>query len=187
MEENRYQILQQMLVGAGAAIAAAECHGVLCGRLCAVGEADPEAWIEECLGAPDPADAAGGRCRGALARLYAETCSALESAGVDLVLLLPPDSASLEQRVQALAEWCQGFLHGLAMGWAGSIEDLPADSREVVQDLLGVTRAGLEPGVDAEEQEQAYAEIVEYTRVGVLLIREELRAAQDEPAGRRLH
>ena len=45
---------------------------------------------------------------------------------------------------------------------------------EVLRDLTHISQASVETGADAEEEEQAYAEIVEYVRAGVQLIHDEL-------------
>jgi uncharacterized protein YgfB (UPF0149 family) len=52
----------------------------------------------------------------------------------------------------------------------------------VLRDLTHISQASVETGAEAEEEEQAYAEIVEYVRAGVQLIHDELielRAAGD--------
>ncbi|HYW91137.1 MAG TPA: YecA family protein [Gammaproteobacteria bacterium] len=187
MNTDWYQTLQEALVRAGAVTDAAECHGSLCGWLCGAHESDPRPWIDESLGGADPRNLAAGECRELLLQLHGETRRVLEAAGTDLHLVLPPDSAPLEQRVDELGHWCQGFLHGLGVARPGSMEGLPENSREVIHDFLDVTRAALEPDGDDEEQEGAYAEIVEYIRVGVLLVYEELYPEQDGTSPRRLH
>jgi hypothetical protein len=44
----------------------------------------------------------------------------------------------------------------------------------VLRDLTHISQASVETGANAEEEEQAYAEIVEYVRAGVQLIHDEL-------------
>ena len=44
----------------------------------------------------------------------------------------------------------------------------------MLRDLTHISQASVETGADAEEEEQAYAEIVEYVRAGVQLIHDEL-------------
>ena len=54
---------------------------------------------------------------------------------------------------------------------------------EVLRDLTHISQAAVETGADAEEEEQAYAEIVEYVRAGVQLIHDELLEARTGVAG----
>ena len=64
-------------------------------------------------------------------------------------------------------QWCQGFLYGLG---AGSIPGCRAACRgrsgEIVRDLAEITRAGVDAGESEESNESAYAELVEFVRVG---------------------
>ena len=60
----------------------------------------------------------------------------------------------------------------MSIAGAGDLDALPADSREIVGDLSKF--AGIRGGGRDEEEENAYAELVEYIRVGVMLINQEL-------------
>ena len=86
------------------------------------------------------------------------------------------------ERALALSQWCQGFLYGFGTGGPCRASELTAEVEEVLRDLTHISQASVDTGADAEEEEQAYAEIVEYVRVGVQLIHDELielRAAGD--------
>jgi len=169
-----YQTLDDTLSRAGALTDAAECHGNLCGMLCGDPSPDPAPWIEQTLGDAEADERVLGDARGVLGRLYDETRRIFEERGTEFEPLLPPDEDALEYRVQELVLWCQGFLFGLGASRVGTIEELPGNSREIVHDLLEMTRTGMEVGSEGEDEEAAYAEVVEYLRVGVLLVYEEL-------------
>ena len=64
-----------------------------------------------------------------------------------------------------------------------------ARSGELVRDFTEITRAEVDEGQDAEANEGAYAELVEFVRVGVQLLFEELAAARAPaaPADAPLH
>ena len=84
--------------------------------------------------------------------------------------------------MHALGEWCQGFLSGLTLGGISDFDKLGTDAREVVEDLVEIARAGTSYHLEgSEEDEQAYAELMEYLRVGVLLINEELQPLKSAP------
>ncbi|MGH8453584.1 MAG: UPF0149 family protein, partial [Nevskiales bacterium] len=97
--------------------------------------------------------------------------------------LLPEDDDALNLRVDALAEWCQGFLYGLATKPALDLNQASSELREVVSDLIQISRAGIEDDEDPDEDadENAYTELVEYVRAGVQLIFLELRPAEEAP------
>jgi len=97
-------------------------------------------------------------------------------------LLLPEDEASLDTRTVALAQWCQGFLYGLGGSAIQDTNGLPGEVGEIVRDLSEITRVGVDDGQSVESNESAYAELVEFVRVGVQLVFEELSPLRDQPS-----
>ncbi len=91
--------------------------------------------------------------------------------------MLPGDDISAEQRATAMAHWCEGFLHGLVSAEHGKAlkERLAAEPlADIIRDMLQITRAAVDEESDAETNEAAYAEILEYMRVAAQLAYEEL-------------
>jgi uncharacterized protein YgfB (UPF0149 family) len=136
---------------------------------------------------------------------HEETSNALQQAGkklmqihqisveqmndieADFELMLPDDDEPLEMRIEALGAWCQGFVYGLAVGGIKEDTELPEDSKELITDILEISRAGYVADNEAElatdegnseEDEVAFMEVSEYVRMGVLLIYEELQPLQ---------
>jgi len=159
-----------------AEMSAAEAHGLLCGMLCARGACDIALWQQHVLG-----DAADGALRnkdisGLLTDLYRATVEQLNDALTEFHLLLPDEDDPLPGRVSALADWCLGFVLGLAEGGISRDTKLPDDSDEIMRDIIQISRADAE-GAEAldDEDEVDFMEIVEYVRTGVLLMNEELQ------------
>jgi uncharacterized protein YgfB (UPF0149 family) len=126
-------------------------------------------WLEEIV-----VTEVGLGAHGRILEMAAErTRAALEAGEMGLELLLPDDGAPLRERGQALADWCKGFLFGIGLAGAALHRALSADAREVIGDLTELSRLDADEE-DNEGSEAAYAELVEYVRVGVLLIHEEL-------------
>ncbi len=67
-----------------------------------------------------------------------------------------------------------GFLYGLGSGSIQDLSKLPGEVGEVVKDFDEITRVGVDAGDAEESNEAAYAELVEFVRVGVQLVFEEL-------------
>lgn len=177
-----FDALDASLALAGAHAGAAECHGALTGWLASGRGADPQQWLEPMLEELDPDAALVVRCRTDLVELHRAVASQLRGGALDFMLLLPEDDRPLTTRVAALAEWCAGFLFGL--GLAGEAATRGGEEvREVIGDFTEIGRAGLETGDDTEQDEVAYAELVEYVRIGAHLVHDTLRG--DPP--RRLH
>jgi len=158
------------LRAAGAPQGAADAHGMLCALLCDEPSLDVVAWLER-LGAGAAPD------REPLAALHARTRAQLAGDAFDLEPWLPDDAEPLEQRVEALGEWCQGFLGGL--GLAGIDPDrLEGDVAEFVRDLAAIAQATLERDANAERAERDFVELVEFLRIGTYLVRDALRTVQ---------
>ncbi len=156
-------------------VPAAESHGCLCGALCASADYPIEAWFEEIV----PDAQALGESREPLRLLFEDTLRALRGDEMEFEPLLPDDEAALEDRARALSQWCQGFLYGFGTTEPLKSDEMPANVNEVLRDLTHIGRASVEIDEDDDEQEQAYAEVIEYIRAGVQLIHDELYEARD--------
>ena len=56
--------------------------------------------------------------------------------------------------------------------------ELPGEVGEIVRDFIEITHAEIDEGGTDESDENAYAELVEFVRVGVQLLFEELAVAR---------
>ena len=97
-------------------------------------------------------------------------------------LLLPEDAQSIDERATALAQWCQGFLYGLGSGAVQDAGSLPGDVGEIVRDLTEISRVGVDIAQPEESNENAYAELVEFVRVSVQVLFEELEPVRGQPS-----
>lgn len=171
-------------------VAVAEAHGMLCGLLCSLPSAMAKTrWFSELL---DAAGLSAGSLAGRAAELHAldrwfiASAAALNDAELGFTPLLPDDEVPLGTRLAALGDYCSGFTYGLGIGIAGrGSRPLPADSAEIVRDFQAIESSDVESDADgiSREAESAYIELVEYVRVGVLLIHEELRPVTPAGAG----
>jgi uncharacterized protein YgfB (UPF0149 family) len=154
--------------------AAAEAHGTLCGLLCAAADDLPGAWIHNTLAdAQENPRQLPVNTRRTLEALYERSLTALEGQQMTFAPLLPDDRSELPKRTSALAGWCQGFLYGLAVRGLREFSELDGEIREFLEDMVEISRAELEvEALPSEADEAAYAELVEYVRVGVQLMYE---------------
>jgi uncharacterized protein YgfB (UPF0149 family) len=74
--------------------------------------------------------------------------------------------------------WCTGFLYGLGTS-AADPQRLPGELGEIVRDLTEITRADVDTRDTREANESALAELVEFVRVGVQLVFDELGALRE--------
>ncbi len=158
-----------------------EFHGTLCGVFCSQNAAEVDPL--ELLDVPTEDIQNDEEAELLLQTLAARTLEALMSSEMSFAPLLPADDLPLATRVQALALWCQGFLYGLSSRRKLDLASYSEEAREIIGDLSQFTQAGLDAGDDQEIEEGAYAELVEYIRVGAQLVFLELNPATHPPSG----
>ncbi len=171
----QHQIIDDALRRAGSNWNAAQSHGLVSGRLAVEGRPAAAGWLDQVLEGTDERNAARKECEDLLIALFDDTHRQLSERQSGFAPLLPDDDDSTAIRTEALAHWCEGFLHGLVSGQ----HDDALKSRlgneplaDIIKDVLQITRADV--GEDEEDDEEALTEIVEYLRVAAQLVYEEL-------------
>lgn len=174
MMQPDYADTQHLLAQEHSLADAAEAHGTLAGCLCGASGYRFEDWLKEIL----PEGRATGAATRHLRELYDATVTALIQPDMEFTPQLPDDEAPLEERTAALAHWCQGFLYGLGAGSIPDASELPGEVGEVVRDFIEISHAAVDAESGEESNENAYTELVEFVRVGVQLLFEELASAR---------
>ena len=176
-----YPALNALLARLGYGDDASAYHGSLCGSLCRQKpeDVDPVALFDDEELTPDAAT------RAELKQLREETIAALTDLQSAFMPVLPDDGSPLSDRAKALGGWCEGFLYGLAGRIKLNLRECSEEVREIVKDFTQFTRASLDSGGEDEVEEEAYAELIEYIRVGAQLVYMELHprsgATSDSP------
>jgi uncharacterized protein len=166
-------------------VAASDLHGSLTGYLCGGGVASPRNWLQRLEIEPDPDIDPGARTE-LLSRLFRDCRAQLDDPGFAFEPLLPGEDESLVERADALVQWCRGFLGGLGLAGVGADRQLSEDSAEILRDFGAIAASQFEYD-DAEEDESALTEVLEFIRVGVLLLHAELVPPAAPEPGNRLH
>lgn len=165
----------------GADLSVAECHGRLVGWLCAAHGLSREQWLGHLAPEVAAGDVLLAEAAATLEGLRQAALAQLNDPVLDFQPLLPGDDQPLEARVEALGEWCQGFLLGMSLGGLKDVAKLPGDSGEALRDLVQLSRAGSYEVGEGEEDEEAYTQLLEYVRTAVLLVNEELNPTRAAP------
>lgn len=162
----------------GYAVSAAGLQGLLLGRASAGAGFDGTAWLAEARQAlgNEPDEAVSKALLGLLEMVRQE----LTGDGVAVTLLLPGDEAPLTERVQAVAQWSQGFLEGF--GIALGNRPLSQDAREALQDLTAIAQIQ-QPDGESEQAENDYTQVVEYLKLVPTLLFSEFAAPRQGAAG----
>jgi uncharacterized protein YgfB (UPF0149 family) len=176
-----YDEFERVLRDAHALPEPAEAHGTLAGALCSSRDYGLIEWLREIL--PDESADESVLQSSVLQNVYNSMVRTLVGHDADFKPLLPDDDAPLMERADALSLWCQGFLYGLGSGATPDPGKVSTEAGEIIRDLTEITHVGVEAGEENEENEAAYAEVVEFVRVGVQLLFVELAPARgQEPA-----
>jgi yecA family protein len=155
-----------------------EAHGTLAGALCAATDFGLEDWLREVY---TDGQAGHDAAQEAMQALYAETRESLASGLMQFQVLLPGDDVPIADRATALGQWCQGFLYGLGTSAIPDVDTLPEQISEIVRDLSAITQVSVDAAESDETNEEAYTELVEFVRVGVQLLFDELARYRDKP------
>jgi hypothetical protein len=152
-----------------------ECHGIACGLLCRQADASLDMFIG-LLDMLEVVNEPGTGLRMSLDELLNSSRDQLSDEDMGLALWLPADNETLEDRTSALAQWCSGFLAGLGSSGDETLDALSEDSNDALRDLQKISAADVTDTTESEEDENAFMEIIEYIRVVILMIREDLRS-----------
>lgn len=190
---DSYQDLGTTLARLNVPLVVSEVHGLCCGLLCSLpSTAAKTRWFTETLDAAslsaDQVTLKAAEIK-ALDEWFGQTLSVLNGNDLDFSPLMPDDAVPVKERITALKDFCAGFTYGI--GIASSQRGhtpLPQDSREIIEDFQAIEAADSMHDSETTDQindqvlnnhansdEEVYNELLEYVRVGVLLVLEELR------------
>ncbi len=172
-----YASVMDLLAGLGLPFSVSELHGVMCGYLVAgkpeQGEAYLLAWV------PNKTHDVTRAMKAILFQIYAISQQQFNENDFQFQLLLPDDEASLVVRAEAFGQWCVGFTQGLHLAaFNPSVFDDPElmDALRHVADFAQLDYDEL--SVETED-ECAFEEIMEYTRMIACHVYEEMRLYQN--------
>lgn len=157
----------------------AECHGIVCGLLCRL----PDARLDAFIGLLDMLEVLktpGAGLKMAFEELLKASKAQLSDEDLGFSLWLPDDEEMLEERTMALSQWCNGFLAGIGSSGDETLKALSEEANEALKDLQRISTADVSDTDESEEDEIAFAEIVEYIRIVTLMIREDLRGPEGQ-------
>jgi uncharacterized protein YgfB (UPF0149 family) len=164
-----YADVTQALQDMESDIPCAEAHGLLCGVICATGGKMKMGWEKLLSGEQQNAESIA-----VLQQLTASSFQKMTEFSLEFTLLLPDDDTDINDRAEALGIWCQGFLTGLQQGTRSLEENTSAEVNEALQDLTEIAQINYGEIGASEEDETAYFELVEYVRLAVLMLYQEL-------------
>lgn len=144
-------------------------QGLMIGQLCADTSLTEAMWLKQFL-VEAGITKIKERWLQDLHQLYEHTLLGLNSDAFELELFLPDDTSSLSQRVNHLALWAEGVLHGLGLG---QLPELNTELTELIQDLSELAMVEPPENVDDMAEEQ-YMQLYEFARLAAMMFYDQL-------------
>ena len=91
-------------------------------------------------------------------------------------LLIADEDCTLREQADTLIQWCQGFLVGLGLQKISTSDE---DVLEMIKDFSEISKLDAEV-LDNEQNAQDLSEIIEFVRIGTLLIQETLQPSKQD-------
>lgn len=180
MVHPSYDELELALTRVDAVHEPAEVHGILCGLLVHQSSVPADTFVGIVLGKVDDADVLQQETRELLRASHAATLKQLQDPELGFELMLQDDDEPLEQRVTSACQWAGGLLYGLAQQGVRSFQNFSEDTRDFLNDCKEISGGEYEMEGGAED-ETIYQELVEYLRLGTLMVQEEMQPVKAPP------
>lgn len=165
-DEILYSEYQDVLVG----INPSEAQGMLISYICAHPNEAILLWIKELSRLTNDGIKEGDL----LVALYKDTVQSLNDLNFTFSPLLP--EGDVYQKIEALQQCAEGLIYGIGINHL----KLEGDAYEFMNDLIEFshTTFEVEDEMNEEETEQDFEEVLEFVRMGILLLYHETLHAQ---------
>lgn len=166
----------------------AQLQGYALGMLVVGYECSDSQWLALAEAFIDPVQSPNEADRLTLLELMQEAKQRLRNGGMDLHLLLPDDEVEISLRVDALGQWCQGFLAGFAYAGKQLAEQqkpqqFSKEVSEMLSDIAAIAQAGLGDGDEEEaERERSFFDLTEYLRLAAINVYLDCTGSAADPA-----
>jgi len=180
-----YDQVNDALITLGALGTAAETHGLLCALMSAGINIQRMAWVDSLLASHlESTDEAANQAYEVLLQLFDLTHTYFTGDEFEFKLLLPDDEQTLETRVDALAQWCQGYLTGLHLIGIKIEDNANPEVKECLEDLLKISQVEFTEADQQDQESEVYLEeLIQHVRVAVLTIINELKSMLQKGEG----
>ncbi|MDG2395846.1 YecA family protein [Candidatus Thioglobus sp.] len=151
-------------------------HGILCGFACVKPDLGLDDWLNEILVSIDLNNLSEKLAHEELALIFNETLSQLNDETLDFQPLIADEESRLGEQANTLIEWCQGYLVGLGLQKISTTDE---EALELIKDISEISQLDADL-IDNEQNAQDLNEIIEFVRMGVLLIQETLQPSKQD-------
>ncbi|MCW8857544.1 MAG: UPF0149 family protein [Kangiella sp.] len=121
-----------------------------------------------------------------LEQIIAFTQKDYQPESFTIELLIPEDDSPIDQRAQALGEWCQGYLTGY--GLIKQEKELDDAAQEALRDMSEIAKIDFSIEDDnSEELESAFMTISEHVKMSAQIIFQSNKAVPMAPQNKKIH
>lgn len=190
--ETDIEQIKSDLLKLGSETSPYEAHGTVCGLVCGRGDIEPQEWLALTTTGTDAiaqGDLLAKEASESLSNFFFATVAALSDNNLKFYPLLPEDDSE-QIRIQGIAQWAQGFLMGLSLAGIEKFSDYPEEVAEFVEAMTSIANADDYDLAGDDSDEEAITELIEFIRIGVLLMNEEMnpiRVPIDIPSDDMMH
>jgi uncharacterized protein YgfB (UPF0149 family) len=175
MSLGLYSTFEGALRQVGCTVVASEAYGALVGLLSGPRPVDQKLWLN-CINddLKSSTDSSISLQNTDLDVFIQRAVNALGDMEADALIIIPDDNVELGERIAAFSGWCSGFLYGFGISGIPEKVVMSADSQEFLRHLTQFCRLEFEVE-NSEEDEKALFELLEFSKVGVLNLNEEVK------------
>jgi yecA family protein len=167
------ELIMRSLTNINSESTPSEAHGLLCGLLCGNEKLEVNEWITHLAPELSSGDLLAEEAQQLLGLCFKETIAALADNNLKFYPLLPDDEETAVN-LEAIAQWAQGFLMGLSLAGIKEFSNYAEDVTEFVESMAAISGAYNYELAGDESDEEAVFEMIEFIRMGVLLVNEEM-------------
>ncbi len=167
-ENIDYEQIEEILAETECETSAAELQAILCGMLAAGIPLNDKSWFKTVNDIANDGREISSLAESKIRELFVWTHQQMNELDSLSILLLPDDSYPSVDQLEAIADWCQGFLLGFGLQMGNKDISNP-EVKESLADLAEISHIEL----DAEENEETQAALItliEHLKVAVKLI-----------------
>lgn len=170
-EKPNFEDVAEALKVMQALTTASEAHGLLCALFSFGAEVKFTAWSDSLMTKPiEEGDLIAASALQTMKKLYDYTKSQFDEKGLTFDLFIPEDDNELSYRAEALTYWIKGFLSGVGLFGLDFENSKVKEVKEAIHDLMQISYMDYGSLGDDESSEDDFMELVEYTKVAVLLV-----------------
>ncbi|APC97610.1 UPF0149 family protein [Francisella frigiditurris] len=148
-----------------------EAHGLLCALFSFGADVKFTAWADSLMTKSiEDGDVVATSAISVMKKLYDYTKEQFDEKGLSFDLFIPEDTEILSYRAEALTYWIKGFLSGVGLFGLDYENSNSKEVKEAIRDLMQISYMDYEALDDGDASEEDFMELVEYTKVAVLLI-----------------